>query len=107
MCPSLAARIWSYLSTGSSLIPEVTQIRLLRSGALTLGLLCAAGPPMAAQLEPTQTLQGAFGALVRRDWRGLRVFVAPTALDSLRQQTLGLIILIAAQRKAGGDASGG
>ncbi len=56
---------------------------------------------------PTQALQSAFEALARRDWPSLAEFVDPTALDSLRQESLGLTILMAEQVQAGEDPSGG
>lgn len=62
---------------------------------------------MPPQLGPTQTLQGAFEALAQRDWQSLVDFVDPKALDSLRQENLGLAILKAEQVQAGKEPSGG
>jgi hypothetical protein len=62
---------------------------------------------MPPQLEPAHTLQAAFEALDRRDWQSLVEFVDLKALDSLRQESLGLTILKAEQVQAGKDPAGG
>jgi hypothetical protein len=62
---------------------------------------------MPRRLEPTEVLQNAFAALARRDWQSLADFIDPRALDSLRQESLGLTILMAEQVQAGKDPSGG
>src|SRR5712664_991605 len=62
---------------------------------------------MPTEPGPTQTLQRAFDALARRDWQALAEFVDPKALDSPRQESLGLTILMAEQVQAGEDPSGG
>lgn len=62
---------------------------------------------MPTELSPAQTLHNAFAAVARRDWQTLADFVDPKALDSLRQDGLGLTILQAQQVQAGKDPSGG
>ena len=56
---------------------------------------------MAAPISPTQTVEAMFDALARRDWSALATLVHLSALDALRQQNLGLIILVTEERRAG------
>jgi hypothetical protein len=78
-------------------------------GLLPLAFICilADNSCMPTELSPAQTLQNAFEAFARRDWQALADFVDPKALDSLRQDGLGLTILKAQQVQAGEDPSGG
>jgi len=62
---------------------------------------------MSAQDTPTQTAQAAFDALAERDWRRLAGVVDSDALEKLRQDALGMLILTSEQRLAGQKAQGG
>ena len=55
---------------------------------------------------PTQVVESAFVALARHDWSLLAALIDPAALDSLRQESLGLIILVTEERKAGKEGGG-
>jgi hypothetical protein len=62
---------------------------------------------MHAQDNPIQSLHSAFDALARRDWTTLARRTDPQALIDLRQKSLGLIVLMAEQVKAGQRPEGG
>jgi len=62
---------------------------------------------MSGQRSPTETVRGAFQALARREWSALAGFVDSQALESLRQDALGMLILTTEQRLAGQKAEGG
>ncbi len=80
-------------------------ILLRESSGLLVGLLWLS-TQMEAQVTPTQVVDSAFAALTRRDWPRLASLIHPTALDDLRQETLGLIILVTEERKAGREGGG-
>src|SRR5207249_4806169 len=83
-----------------------TYIMFLRSLTLLSILLFAADASIKAQGRPTQALQSAFAALAHRDWPALAAVVHPTALESLRQESLGLMILVAEDRRVGKQGGG-
>jgi len=62
---------------------------------------------MSGQGSPTETVRGAFQALASREWSALAGFVDSQALESLRQDGLGMLILTTEQRLAGEKAEGG
>src|SRR6266567_3875588 len=78
-----------------------------QSSGLVFAILLAMQSHLPAQRSPAQTVQTALDAAARRDWGGLAALVHPDALDSLRQESLGLMILMAEERQAGEEASGG
>ncbi len=78
----------------------------LRSLTLLSILLFAADASIKAQGRPTQALQSAFAALAHRDWPALAAVVHPTALESLRKESLGLMILVAEDRRVGKQGGG-
>jgi hypothetical protein len=63
--------------------------------------------PMTAQSTPTETAASAFRALGQRDWQALAGFADSQALASLRQESIGMLILTTEQRLAGEKAEGG
>src|SRR6266566_3459876 len=75
-----------------------------RLAFLILPILSA---PMAAQDSPTATVHSAFDALANRNWSALGSLVDSKALDSLRQDALGMLILTSEQRLAGQTVGGG
>jgi hypothetical protein len=77
----------------------------LRTSAFAAALF-AIHSDMDAQVGPTQTLETAFAVAARRDWPALAMLVHPSALDSLRQESLGLIILMTENRLAGKKGGG-
>jgi hypothetical protein len=77
-------------------------VRLL--AFLILPILSA---PMAAQDSPTATVRSAFDALANRNWSALGSLVDSKALESLRQDALGMLILTSEQRLAGEKVGGG
>ncbi len=96
-------------------VPAARQLIAVRAVSLRsrwlqpLALICilTENSCMSVQPGPAQTLQSAFEAFGRRDWQSFADFADPKALDSLRQDKLGLTILMAEQVKAGQDPSGG
>ena len=80
---------------------------LAQTSSLVFAILLTMQSHVPAQLSPIQTVQAAFGAATLRDWRGLADLVHPDALGSLRQESLGLMILMTEERQAGQQASGG
>lgn len=61
---------------------------------------------MQAQSGPSQVAESAFDALSHRDWPSLAALIDPAALDTLRQMSLGLVILFTEERKAGKEGGG-
>lgn len=76
------------------------------SGRLVLLLAVTLTNSAAGQGTPSQAVDSAFAAFARRDWPTVAELVNPTALDSLRQESLGLIILMAENRLAGREETG-
>ena len=60
-----------------------------------------------AQQSPEQVVDSAFRAIARRDWTVVRDLMDPTTLDLARQENLGMLILVAEQRRAGEETGGG
>ncbi|HEY2854870.1 MAG TPA: hypothetical protein VGJ18_18570 [Gemmatimonadaceae bacterium] len=60
-----------------------------------------------AQQVPEQVVDSAFRAIARRDWTVLRDLMDTSALTSARQEQLGMLILVAEQRRAGKRVGGG
>jgi hypothetical protein len=83
---------------------------MLRSAvtAITFASLLGFGASrsMTEQEDPGQTLDAAFGALARRDWPALSTLIHPVALARLRQESLGLLILMTEERNAGKQGGG-
>src|SRR3989475_7633459 len=78
-----------------------------QSSGLVFAILLAMQSHLPAQLSPAQTGQTPLAAAARRDWGSLAALVHPDAMDSLRQESLGLMILMTEEREAGQEASGG
>ena len=79
-------------------------LALCTATLLTLSII----PRMtSAQQSPEQVVDSAFRAIARRDWKVLRDLMDPTALDLTRQEHLGMLILVAEQRRAGQKVGGG
>lgn len=76
---------------------------------LTAALLTLSVTPRmtSAQQSPEQVVDSAFRAIARRDWTALRDLMDPATVDLARQENLGMLILVAEQRRAGEDAGGG
>ena len=74
------------------------------SAVLVLSLAPRMSP---AQQSPTQVVDSAFHAIARRDWTVLRDLMDPSALELARQEHLGMLILVAEQRRAGHEVGGG
>jgi hypothetical protein len=80
---------------------------LLPQVAIALLTLSITPRMTSAQQSPEQVVDSAFRAIARRDWVVLRDLMDPTTLDLARQENLGMLILVAEQRRAGEDAGGG
>jgi hypothetical protein len=79
---------------------------LFGTGTLVSLLSLTVHTRMEAQGSPTQIVESAFVAVAHRDWPVLAALIDPTALDSLRQESLGLMILGTEERKAGKEGGG-
>lgn len=62
---------------------------------------------MSAQGSPTETVRGVFQSLASREWSTLADLVDSQALELLRQDALGMLILTTEQRLAGEKVGGG
>ena len=82
------------------------RFRLASRSLAVLGLSMTARIASAQQL-PEQVVDSAFHAIARRNWSGLAELMAPEAFDRARQEHLGMLILVAEQRRAGEKVGGG
>ena len=80
---------------------------LIRASAVVIAMLLLPDATMAAQVGPTDVLRLAFAALQRRDWPALAGHIDSLALESLRQESIGMLILTTEQRLAGEEVGGG
>src|SRR2546430_10964883 len=80
---------------------------MFRSCFIAVVTLSAVSAPMAAQNTPTETVRLALTALAQREWGALASLVDSEALESLRQDALGMLILTTEQRLAGQEVGGG
>jgi hypothetical protein len=80
---------------------------MLRSCFVVVATLSAVSASMAAQNTPTERVRAALTALAQRDWGALASLVDSEALESLRQDALGMLILTTEQRLAGQEVGGG
>src|SRR2546421_978706 len=80
---------------------------MLRSCFMAVVALPAVSVFMTAQETPTETVRSALAILSQREWGALASLVDSQALESLRQDALGMLILTTEQRLAGQEVGGG